>query len=75
MDVRWTEFENSATYDYARRFVETNCQPQVKEETLNIEKLVAQILTSMDWIMTAMARVKMSNVPLPTFEHSTNSNT
>ncbi|CAF4424991.1 unnamed protein product, partial [Adineta steineri] len=33
------------------------------------------ILTSMDWMMTAMARVKMSNVPLPTFEHSTNSNT
>ncbi|CAF4168433.1 unnamed protein product [Rotaria sordida] len=33
-----------------------------------------RMMTCMNWIMTAMARVRMSNTPLPTVENSTSSN-
>ncbi|CAF1230708.1 unnamed protein product [Rotaria sordida] len=105
MNVRWTEFENAATYDYARKFVEDNYRPKAEYQTLKLEtqvnamkntidRLQTQIdalnrsneqaraenntqmnrmMICMDWIMTAMARVRMSNIPLPTFENSTDS--
>jgi hypothetical protein len=34
MDARWTEYENAATYDYARKFVEDNYRPKAEQETL-----------------------------------------
>ncbi|CAF1301627.1 unnamed protein product [Rotaria sordida] len=105
MNVRWTEFENAATYDYARKFVEDNYRPKAEYQTLKLETQVnamkntidrlqtqidalnrsneqaraennaqmSRMMICMDWIMTAMARVRMSNIPLPTFENSTDS--
>jgi hypothetical protein len=37
MDARWTEYENAATYDYARKFVEDNYRPKAEQETLKQE--------------------------------------
>ncbi|CAF4073582.1 unnamed protein product [Rotaria sordida] len=106
MDAQGTEFENAATYNYARQLVEDNYRPKVEQETskldaqLNsmkntIDKLQVQIdslnrsneqvraetnaqtyrmVTSMNWMMTAMARVRISNIPVPTFDNSTDSN-
>ncbi|CAF1528136.1 unnamed protein product [Rotaria sp. Silwood1] len=105
MDIRWTEFENAATYDYARKFVEDNYRPKAEHETSKLEaqintmkntidRLQTQVdelsrnneqaraetnaqtnrmMMCMNWIMTAMARVRMSNIPLPTLENPTNS--
>ncbi|CAF3609712.1 unnamed protein product [Rotaria sp. Silwood1] len=105
MDIRWTEFENAATYDYARKFVEDNYRPKAEQETSKLEaqintmkntidRLQTQVdvlsrnneqaraetnaqtnrmMMCMNWIMTAMARVRMSNIPLPTLENPTNS--
>ncbi|CAF3799568.1 unnamed protein product [Adineta steineri] len=91
LDSHWTEFENAATYEHARNFVEkkyrekdevnmSTLQAQInalKEENEQIRRDTSEIknrmTTSTNWIMKAMARVKMSHDPLPTFEHQTSS--
>ena len=32
MNAEWTEFENAATYEYARKFVEKNYRPKTEDD-------------------------------------------
>ncbi|CAF1260472.1 unnamed protein product [Rotaria sordida] len=99
MDTYWNEFENAATYEHARNFVEQHyrltkkvtldtLQEQIdalKDENERIRmdnehirtdtgEIKNRMAAGMNWIMTAMVRVRMSRDPPPTFEYQTSSN-
>ncbi|CAF1680148.1 unnamed protein product [Adineta ricciae] len=103
MNTAWTEFENAATYEYARKFVEKNYRPKTEDDKSKLDTQLDSMKSTVDslkkqiedlkennetfqketkaqtermfsnikWIMSAMDRVRMSNVPLADFERST----
>ncbi|CAF1230726.1 unnamed protein product [Rotaria sordida] len=61
MDAQGTEFENAATYNYARQLVEDNYRPKVEQETSKLDAQLNSMKNTIDKLQVQIDSLNRSN--------------